>query len=69
MNWIKIDNDNLPPQNSWVIVTDGKGWAEALVTYQFEFVPFPDSKFAYSNITHFLIINLPTNGTTNQENI
>ena len=59
MKWIKIDNDNLPKQGGWVIVTDGKEWVKAYVTYQFEFVESKHSQKAYQGITHFMNIESP----------
>jgi hypothetical protein len=59
MNWQKLTPDNLPQQDSWVLVTDGVDWEKTYVTNQFEFVPYPDSKKAYKGATHWCEVELP----------
>ena len=59
MEWIKIDNNNLPPKGEWVICSDGTDWIKCYVTHQFEFAEGKDGRLVYSGITHFAKIELP----------
>ena len=60
MEWQKLTNDNLPKQESWILITDGTDWRRVYVTNQFEFVENPDDVMAYSQgITHWCEVTLP----------
>lgn len=59
IEWIKIDNDNLPKQGTYVLCSDGEDWEKAYVTNQFEFAENKNSKIVYTEVTHFAEIKAP----------
>jgi hypothetical protein len=62
MEWQELKPNNLPKQNSWVLITNGIEWEKSYITHQFEFVREPNDKLAYdqSTITHWMNIELPS---------
>ena len=60
MEWIKVNSSNSKlDQGAKVLCTDGIDFNIAYVSNQFEFVPNIDSRLCYSEVTHYMIIDLP----------
>ena len=61
MEWEILSSDNLPEQNSWILITDGTEWKRVYVTNQFEFVEHPGDRLCYRDkeVTQFCRVVLP----------
>ena len=61
MEWINVSDTSKLEQGAKVLCTDGEDFNVCYVSNQFEFVPDLNHKLCYSEVTHYMIIELPDN--------